>query len=75
MGEGQTVPLTRDHAHYLFGVMRLAAGAEVQLFNGVAGEFLAEVIESSKRGGALRCGAQSTPPQLPPALWLLFAPI
>ena len=75
MGEGQTVPLTRDHAHYLFGVMRLAVGAEVQLFNGVDGEFLAEVIEASKRGGVLRCGAQSKPLQLPPDLWLLFAPI
>ncbi|MEL7176263.1 MAG: 16S rRNA (uracil(1498)-N(3))-methyltransferase [Pseudomonadota bacterium] len=75
LGEGQTVPLTRDHAHYLFGVMRLAVGAEVQLFNGVDGEFLAEVIEASKRGGVLRCGAQSKPLQLPPDLWLLFAPI
>ena len=26
LGDGQSVPLDRDQAHYLFGVMRLAVG-------------------------------------------------
>ncbi len=75
LGEGQTVPLTRDHAHYLFGVMRLGVGAEVLLFNGVDGEHAAEVLEAGKRGGVLRCLRQTKPLQMPPDLWLLFAPI
>lgn len=58
LGEGQTIPLDRDQAHYLFGVMRLSAGAFVSLFNGVDGEYLAEVTEAGKRGGVLTCHAQ-----------------
>ncbi len=75
LGAGQTVPLDRDQAHYLFGVMRLAVGARVALFNGRDGEWQAEVAEAGKRGGALACVEQSKPLQLPPDLWLIFAPI
>ncbi|KUP91671.1 16S rRNA (uracil(1498)-N(3))-methyltransferase [Tritonibacter horizontis] len=75
LGAGQSVPLDRDQAHYLFGVMRLAVGAAVALFNGRDGEWQAEVAEAGKRGGVLACVAQSKPLQLPPDLWLLFAPI
>ncbi|MCG7627085.1 16S rRNA (uracil(1498)-N(3))-methyltransferase [Epibacterium sp. MM17-32] len=75
LGAGQTVPLDRDQAHYLFGVMRLAVGARVALFNGRDGEWQAEVVEAGKRGGVLACAEQSRPLQLPPDLWLIFAPI
>lgn len=75
LGEGQTVPLERDQAHYLFGVMRQSVGAEVALFNGRDGEWRAEVSEAGKRGGVLTCRAQTAPLQVPPDLWLLFAPI
>ncbi|GLP87593.1 16S rRNA (uracil(1498)-N(3))-methyltransferase [Tritonibacter mobilis] len=75
LGAGQTVPLDRDQAHYLFGVMRLAVGARVALFNGRDGEWQAEVAEASKRCGVLACVEQSKPLQLPPDLWLIFAPI
>ena len=75
LGAGQSVPLDRDQAHYLFGVMRLAQGARVALFNGRDGEWQAEVVEAGKRGGALACVEQSKPLQLPPDLWLVFAPI
>jgi len=75
LAPGQSVPLTRDQAHYLFGVMRLKTGAQVLLFNGADGEYLAEVVEAGKRGGLLRCLTQSRPLQMPPDLWLLFAPI
>ncbi|WP_417817408.1 16S rRNA (uracil(1498)-N(3))-methyltransferase [Tritonibacter scottomollicae] len=75
LGAGQTVPLDRDQAHYLFGVMRLAVGARVALFNGRDGEWQAEVAEASKRSGVLSCVEQSKPLQMPPDLWLIFAPI
>lgn len=75
LGQGQTVPLDRDQAHYLFGVMRQAAGALVALFNGRDGEWQAEVSQAGKRGGELTCLAQTKPLQMPPDLWLLFAPI
>ncbi|CAD0184172.1 Ribosomal RNA small subunit methyltransferase E [Ruegeria sp. THAF57] len=75
LGRGQSVDLTREQAHYLFGVMRLAVGGHVALFNGQDGEWLAQVAQAGKRGGVLTCLEQSKPLQLPPDLWLIFAPI
>lgn len=74
-GEGQSVPLSREQAHYLFGVMRLAVGAPLLVFDGRSGEWLAEVAEAGKRGGALRLLRKTRDLQMPPDLWLLFAPI
>lgn len=75
LGEGQPVELDRDQAHYLFGVMRLTAGAEVALFNGVDGEWRATVETAGKKAGTLICAEQTAPLRVPPDLWLLFAPI
>lgn len=75
LGQGQTVPLNRDQAHYLFGVMRQAVGGAVALFNGRDGEWRAEISQAGKRGGELACVAQTKPLQMPPDLWLMFAPI
>ncbi len=75
LGAGQTVPLNRDQAHYLFSVMRLGAGDSVLVFNGTAGEWRADVAETGKRSGTLLCVEQSAPQRNPPDLWLLFAPI
>lgn len=75
LGPGQSVELTREQAHYLFGVMRLAVGGQVALFNGQDGEWQAEVAEAGKRGGVLTCVEQTKPLQRPPDLWFLFAPI
>ncbi|MEJ6404177.1 16S rRNA (uracil(1498)-N(3))-methyltransferase [Yoonia sp. 2307UL14-13] len=75
LGEGQSVPLSRDQAHYLFGVMRLGPGRVLSLINSRDGEWNAEVAEAGKRGGVLVCQTQTKPLQMPPDLWLLFAPI
>ncbi|KZY29087.1 16S rRNA (uracil(1498)-N(3))-methyltransferase, partial [Roseovarius sp. HI0049] len=75
LGEGQTIPLTRDQAHYLFGVMRLSTGDPLLLFNGQDGEWRATVAEATKRGGLLKADEQTAPQKNPPDLWLLFAPI
>lgn len=75
LGQGQSVALSREHAHYLFGVMRLGAGDLVALFNGKDGEWQAEVVEAGKKRGLLVCLDESAPLRMPPDLWLLFAPI
>jgi 16S rRNA (uracil1498-N3)-methyltransferase len=75
LGQGQSVALNRAQAHYLFGVMRLREGDAVALFNGVAGEWRATVVEADKRGGMLVAEAQTRPLQMPPDLWVFFAPI
>ena len=75
LAPGQTVPVTPEQAHYLFGVMRLTVGAVVSLFNGRDGEWDALVVTAGKRGGVLRVDAQTLPLLLPPDLWLCFAPL
>ncbi len=75
LAPGNSVPLDRDQANYLFNVMRLGLGALILLFNSRDGEFLAEVVDAGKRRGMLQVKGQTKPLQLPPDLWLLFAPI
>jgi 16S rRNA (uracil1498-N3)-methyltransferase len=69
------VPLGQDQAHYLTGVMRLAVGDPVLLFNGRDGEWRATLTVAAKRGAIATCDDQTRPQTMPPDLWLLFAPI
>ena len=75
LGAGQAVALSQDQAHYLTGVMRLGEGAAILLFNGRDGEWRATLAQAGKRNAIAVCDAQTKPLQLPPDLWLLFAPI
>ena len=75
LGNALSVPLTRDQAHYLFGVMRLAEGTVLSVINGTDGEWDAEVVEVGKKNGVLLCQTRTKKLQMPPDIWLLFAPI
>lgn len=75
LGQGQPVPLAREQAHYLFSVMRLGQGAELRIFDGRTGEWLAEVAEAGRKGGILICRERLRPFVAPPDLWLMFAPV
>ncbi len=75
LGAGQSLALGEAQAHYLFGVMREGLGAEVLVFNGQDGEWLASVEAAGKRAGVLRCLVQTRPQGTPPDLWLIFAPV
>ena len=75
LGAGQSVPVTRAQAQYLFTVMRLGPGAMLTLFNGRDGAWSAEVARAGKRDGDLACIDLVAPQDAPPDLWLLFAPI
>lgn len=75
LGASAEVVLDRDQAHYLFGVMRQGVGAEILIFNGRDGEWLAEVTDAGKRAGRLTCRTQTRAQTEPPDLWLCFAPI
>ena len=75
LGAGQCVGLTEAQAHYLFAVMRLAKGDRLEVFNGQHGAWRAEVAEAGKRAGSLACLEQTAPLQVPPDVWLMFAPL
>ena len=72
---GQSVPLTVEQSHYLFRVMRKGVGEKLEVFNGVDGEWSAEIIQAGRKRGILRCRNMSRPLLLPPDLWLMFAPL
>jgi 16S rRNA (uracil1498-N3)-methyltransferase len=75
LGPGQAVRLSPDQTHYLTGVMRLGVGAAVLLFNGRNGEWRVTLVEASKRAAMAVCEGQTKALQMPPDLWLIFAPI
>ena len=75
LGEAQLVPLDRDQANYLFAVMRLNVGESLLVFNGKDGEWIANIESGNKRAATLSCMKQTRPTQVPPDVWLLFAPI
>ncbi len=72
---GQVLALDAGQSNYLFGVMRLKPGDGLLVFDGVNGEWRAEVARANKRNGLLVCQAPVSPQITPPDLWLLFAPI
>jgi 16S rRNA (uracil1498-N3)-methyltransferase len=74
LGPGRLVEPSRDQAHYLVNVMRLARGDSVGLFNGRDGEWRAELTVSG-RNAALVCAERVRRQRIPPDLWLVFAPI
>jgi len=75
LGQGNSVPMTQPQANYLFNVMRLGVDDIVALFNGQDGEWTCRVVDAAKRRGMVVCEEQTLPLQMPPDLWLVFAPI
>lgn len=75
LGEGRAVALTEAQAHHLRGVLRLAPGAGLRLFNPRDGEWLARLDALSKAGGSALAERQLRPPAPAPDLWLCFAPV
>jgi 16S rRNA (uracil1498-N3)-methyltransferase len=56
-------------------VLRLAAGAELLVFNGRDGEWRAEVRHDGKRGVTLAVTTRTRVQESGPDLWYLFAPL
>lgn len=72
---GAAVPLQPDQAHYLGRVLRLAPGAELAVFNGRDGEWLARIADLAKTQGSLDLQSQTRPQAAGSDLWLAFAPV
>ena len=54
LDRGQSAALSRDQAHYIFGVMRRSAGDDVAVLNGRDGEWRAENMGAGAALVALR---------------------
>ena len=75
LAQGGTVALDAAQANYLGNVLRLSEGGEVLLFDGVSGEWLAEVVEAGKKRMTLTVREATRPQESVPDLWLAFAPV
>jgi len=75
LGAGVPVELDSAQSNYLGNVMRLKQGDRVLLFDGSAGEWLAEVAEAGRKRMTLSVVEPTRPQESVPDLWLAFAPI
>lgn len=72
---GVNVELDAGQANYLGNVLRLSAGAELLLFDGTSGEWLARIAHVEKRRMTLIIGRRTREPERLPDAWLAFAPV
>jgi len=75
LGEGVRVDLDAGQANYLGNVMRLGEGAELLVFDGSSGEWLARISEAGKKRMALTVERRTREPEAIPDVWLAFAPV
>ena len=75
LAAGAAVGLSPERAHYLRSVLRLSAGASVQLLNGRDGEWQARLEGLGKGWASCAVERQVRGQEPEPDLWLVFAPI
>lgn len=75
LAEGATVELDARQANYLGNVMRLGTAAELLVFDGRSGEWLARIAEAAKKRMTLMVERRTREPEAIPDVWLAFAPV
>ena len=73
--QGAAIALSKEQAHYLGTVLRKSTGDSLRVFNGESGEWRAEIIELSRKGGKISLTEQFRAPKSAPDIWLCFAPV
>jgi 16S rRNA (uracil1498-N3)-methyltransferase len=75
LAAGASIVLSREQAHYLERVLRLARGARLALFNGRDGEWSATIDGFGKGSCSVSVGERLRAQQEEGDLWLVFAPV
>ena len=74
--EGESFPLSKDHAHYLLAVMRKGKDDIIRVFNGRDGEFTGTLSPTSKKAGDISSLQKiKNQPEDTDEIHLYFAPI
>lgn len=74
LADGQTLPLPDDEAHHALHVLRLTAGAEIEIFDGRGGAAPAIIEQANKKAVTVRPTAPITrAPQTGPSLTIATA--
>lgn len=75
LAEGALVDVDAAQANYLGNVMRLKEGAELLVFDGKSGEWLARISNAAKKRMTLVIEAKTRERESIPDVWLAFAPV
>jgi 16S rRNA (uracil1498-N3)-methyltransferase len=75
LSEGVAIDLDGAQANYLGNVLRLKEGAELLVFDGQSGEWLARISEAAKKRITLQIERRTREPEVIPDVWLAFAPV
>ena len=75
LAAGQAIEPSQQQNHYLANVLRLAEGAELLVFNGRDGEWLARVTAMTRKAVRLSAVEQTRPQPEPSDLVYCFAPL
>jgi 16S rRNA (uracil1498-N3)-methyltransferase len=75
LSDGVQFDLDSGQANYLGNVMRLGVGAELLVFDGLSGEWLARIAETAKKRMTLSVDRKTREPESIPDVWLAFAPV
>ena len=75
LNAGAGVELDKGQANYLGNVLRLGPGAELLVFDGLSGEWLARIAAAEKRCMTLIVERLVREAESVPDVWLAFAPV
>jgi 16S rRNA (uracil1498-N3)-methyltransferase len=75
LAEGAAIELDAKQANYLGNVLRMSAGAELLLFDGASGEWLARIAEAGRKRMTLSVERRTRDAETIPDVWLAFAPV
>lgn len=75
LDDGRSVSPSAAQSHYLANVLRMAEGAELLLFNGRDGEWLARIASKSRKTVELTIMGRTRPQPPAPDLIYCFAPL
>jgi len=75
LGDGAQAELDPAQANYLGNVLRLKEGAELLVFDGRSGEWLARIADAGKKRMTLAVGRKTREVESVPDVWLAFAPV
>ena len=72
---GQIIELDEKQSHYLNNVLRLDIGSTFFVFDGLSGEYEAEIVGTKKKGVTVKLLKKTREIGKMPDIWLLFAPL
>jgi len=72
---GEQIRLPKPASHYLVSVMRRKLTDNIILFNGKAGEFLAEITEANKSAASIKIVEKTRGQAICPNITLIYSPV